>query len=66
MKHERREEIDRITDEMMFAFDTLCACKNRLDEIGCKAYAKKLDTITGKLYNLSLSLCDKMREGEKK
>ena len=54
-------EIEKITDEMMSAFDTLCDCKNRLDEIACKAYAKKLDTITGKLYNLTMHLCDKAR-----
>ena len=61
MKKESREEINKIIEEMVYSFESLMACKNRLEEIGGKAYAKKLDTITGKLDNLIMALNDKTR-----
>lgn len=57
----KNEELNRIIDDMMYSFETLINCKNQLDEMGGKIYAKKLDTILGKLYNLMIALNDKSK-----
>ena len=60
-KGDRRCEIDNISDDMYYSFGSLVANMHRLEEIGCKAEAKKLDTIVGKLENLCRQLTEKAR-----
>lgn len=63
-RQERKEKIQRIADLIWYEFSDLLSYKNYLEEIGCMAEAKKLDTVCGKLYNLSNQLqnkCKKMK-----
>ena len=58
---DRRCEIDKVNEDMYYSFDSLVASMHRLEEIRCKAEAKKLDTIVGKLENLCHQLTEKAR-----
>lgn len=61
-KKERGEEIRRIVDDMYdSSFDRIVSAMHDLEELGCKAECKKLDTICGKLENLCNDLMDKAR-----
>lgn len=61
-RKERNSEIKKTVEEMYALFLDLVSYKDRLEGIGCKAEAKKLDTVVGKLENICLTLTDKSRE----
>ena len=64
-RKERAEAIRIITADMYDdAFDRLVHDMHKLEELGCKAECKKLDTILGKLENLCHALHNKVRELE--
>lgn len=58
---ERAQEIKRIVNSLLLMMEDAASYRNDLENIGCSADAKLLDTITGKLYNLSANLQDKVR-----
>lgn len=61
-KEERGEAIKNIADDMYGdSFNQLVSAMHDLEELGCKAECKKLDTILGKLENLCNDLVDKAR-----
>lgn len=61
-RKERGEEIKRIVDDMYGnSFNDLVSAMHDLEELGCKAECRKLDTILGKLENLCNDLVDKAR-----
>lgn len=62
MTEERRSALERVTDKMDCALYELIDAYHELEELRCSAQCKKLDTITGKLYNLICELCDKARK----
>ena len=58
----RKRYIDKVTDRMDDAFTELVQCMHDLEGCcGCKAQAKKLDTIVGKLENVMHELHDKTK-----
>ena len=62
MKHtEKAQEIKRIADSLLSMMEDTALYRNDLENIGCAADAKLLDTINSKLYNLSSKLQDKVR-----
>lgn len=61
-KNERGKEIKIIVDHMYScSFMDLVSSMHELEELGCKAECRKLDTILGKLENLCNDLSDKAR-----
>ena len=61
-KQERGHEIKVIVDDMYDdAFYRLVSAMHDLEELGCKAECKRLDTILGKLERLCNDLSDKAR-----
>lgn len=61
-KKERGNEIKVIVDDMYDdSFMNLVHAMHELEELGCKAECRKLDTILGKLENLCNELADKAR-----
>ena len=58
---ERREEIRDIIDNLCVAEDIVNDCMDRLEEIRDKRDAAKLDTISGKLYNIIHDLFEKIK-----
>ena len=54
---EKREELAEITDDLSDALDSINDCMHRLEEIRLKRYANRLDTVSGKLYNIMWDLC---------
>ena len=62
-RKERGEEILRIIDDMYCdCFEKMVRYYHDLEELGCKAECKKMDTILGKLENLCHDFCDKARK----
>ena len=55
-REERKTEIRIIKSHLITVMDDTAAYRNRLEEIGCKREAERLDTITGKLYDLVCKL----------
>ena len=61
-KKERGKEIKIVVSDMYDdSFNNLVSAMHRLEELGCKAECRKLDTILGKLENLCNALSDKAR-----
>jgi hypothetical protein len=58
----RKEEISRIAERLFEMMMDTASYRNDLEEIGCKAEAKLLDTICSKLNILSEKLTDKVRK----
>lgn len=55
-REERKTEIRIIKNHLIAVMEDTAAYRDRLEEIGCKQEAARLDTITGKLYELVCKL----------
>ena len=61
MKSEtRKARVEDVLDRMHHAFSELVVCMHDLEECGVNAQVKKLDTITGKLENVTHELYDRV------
>ena len=58
---ERKEEIRDIIENLSVAEDVVHDCIDKLEEIRDKKNAAKLDTISGKLYNIIHDLYGKTK-----
>ena len=54
--------IKKTLERIDWAWAELCDCKKELEDCGCQAQVKKLDTINGKLGNLMNDLYDITKE----
>lgn len=61
-KQERSEKLQSISSRISSINEDLIHYTHELEELGCKAEAKKLDTVTGKLYNLEYDLYSKTKK----
>ena len=55
-REERKTEIRIIKNHLITVMEDTAAYRDRLEEIGCGQESKRLDTITGKLYDLICKL----------
>lgn len=60
---EQKCTINRVIERVDWVFGELCDCQHELENCGCKAQWKKLDTITGKVENLLHELYDISQKG---
>lgn len=57
---ERKGEVEEMMRTLSLSLEDMVSIRNRLEELHMKSEAKKLETISGKMYNLIWELKEKV------